>query len=77
MKQVYNLFQNITKMAHKRNHYHESEKSVSIQNKMLEEKSKNASRENIPPNNGKHNVLTWNLNHMTGQKYLFQYITKN
>ena len=49
MKQVYKLFQNITKMAHKRNHYHESEKSVSIQNKMLKEKSKNASREKYTP----------------------------
>ena len=49
MKQVYKLFQNITKMARKRNHYHESEKSVSIQNKMLKEKSKNASREKYTP----------------------------
>ena len=49
MKQVHNLFQNIIKMARKRNHYHESEKSVSIQNKMLKEKSKNASREKYTP----------------------------
>ena len=49
MKQVHNLFQNITKMSHNRNHYHESEKFVSIQNKMLKEKSKNASREKYTP----------------------------